>query len=301
MQIVSSNNFMKIKEENLISKTVSFLNSSDSYEDSGVVLLGIPMDYSASNIPGSRFAPQKIRELSITLEEYSPFFNEVIDDKFYDIGDIVMPWGNVDKSIKFIGRIAKDLINDNKKIVSIGGDHLITYPLVRQYASKFKDLTVVQLDAHTDLRDEWGDEKFSHATVSRRVCEVIKEGNLYQFGIRSGLKEEFEFADKFTHLYKYDVIEPLKRVIGQLAGRDIYLTIDIDVLDPAFAPGTGYVEAGGITSKELFDAVSLIMTELNVVGVDVVEVCPPADNSDRTSAASAKLIRDIIIGLSKKL
>lgn len=291
---------MKIKEENLISKTTSFLNSSDSYENSKIVLLGIPMDYTASNIPGSRFAPKRIRELSCTLESYSPNFDETIDEKFYDIGDIVMPWGNIDKSIKFIDKIAKDLIEDGKKIVSIGGDHLVSFPLIRQYVSVFKDLTVVHLDAHTDLRDEWSNEKFSHATVLRRVYEVIKEGNLYQFGIRSGSKEEFEFSSEHTHLYKYEVFEPLKRVIGQLIGRDIYLTIDIDVLDPAFAPGTGYLEAGGITSKELFDAVSLIVTELNVVGVDVVEVCPPTDNSDRTSAISAKLIRDIIIGLSKK-
>ncbi len=291
---------MKMKEENLISKTASFLNSSDSYENSKIVLLGIPMDYTASNIPGSRFAPKRIRELSGTLESYSPVFDETIDDKFYDIGDIVMPWGNIDKSIKFIDKIAKDLLGDGKKIIGIGGDHLITYPIIRQYVSIFKDLTVVHLDAHTDLRDQWSNEKFSHATVLRRVYEIIKEGNLYQFGIRSGSKEEFEFAVRFTHLYKYEVCEPLKRVIGQLIGRDIYLTIDIDVLDPAFAPGTGYLEAGGIASKELFDAVSLIISELNVVGVDVVEVCPPTDNSDRTSAISAKLIRDIIIGLSKK-
>ncbi len=291
---------MKIKEENLISKTTAFLNSSDSYENSKIVLLGIPMDYTASNIPGSRFAPKRIRELSSTLESYSPIFDETIDNKFYDIGDVVMPWGNIDKSIKFIDKLAKILINDGKKIIGIGGDHLITYPIVRQYISKFKDLTVVHLDAHADLRDKWSNEKFSHATVLRRVHEIIKEDNLYQFGIRSGSREEFEFAAKFTHLYKYEVCEPLKRVIGQLIGRDIYLTIDIDVLDPAFAPGTGYLEAGGITSRELFDAVSLIISELNVVGADVVEVCPPTDNSDRTSAISAKLIRDIIIGLSKK-
>lgn len=284
---------------NLISKTSSFYSSSDSYEKSDLILLGIPMDYTASNIPGSRFAPKRIRDLSYTLESYSPTFDDSIDGNFYDIGDIVMPWGNISKSLNFIDNIAKELIGDGKKIVGIGGDHLITYPIVKQYVSKYEDLVVLQFDAHTDLRDEWETEKYSHATVLRLVYDVIKKGNLYQFGIRSGSKEEFDFAQKYCHIYKNDVYEPLKRVIGSLAGKDIYLTIDIDVLDPAFAPGTGYIEAGGISSKELFDSISLLLHETNVVGADVVEVCPPTDNSDRTSAIAAKLIREIIIGLRR--
>ncbi|MHB8231757.1 MAG: agmatinase [bacterium] len=293
--------YKKILSENgnLISKTSSFFSSVGSYEKSDLILLGIPMDYTASNIPGSRFAPKRIRELSYTLESYSPIFDDSIDGKFYDAGDIIMPWGNIGKSISFIDNIAKELIDDGKKIVGIGGDHLITYPIVKQYISKFKDLVVLQFDAHTDLRDEWSSEKYSHATVLRRVHEVIKKGNLYQFGIRSGSKEEFDFAEKHCHIYKNEVYEPLKRVIGSLTGKDVYLTIDIDVLDPAFAPGTGYIEAGGISSKELFDSISLLLHEANVVGADVVEVCPPTDNSDRTSAIAAKLIREIIIGLSR--
>jgi agmatinase len=283
----------------ILSKTSSFFNSSDSYEKSDLVLIGIPMDYTASNIPGSRFAPKRVRELSYTLESYSPFFDDSIEGKFYDIGDIIMPWGNTDKSIKFIDDVAKNIISGGKKIVAIGGDHLISYPIVKQYMSKFKDLIVLQFDAHTDLREEWNDEKYSHATVLKLIHDIVKKGNLYQFGIRSGSKEEFDFAKKNTHIFKNEVYEPLKRVIGSLAGKDVYLTIDIDVLDPAFAPGTGYIEAGGISSKELFDAVSLLLSEANVIGADVVEVCPPTDNSDRTSAIAAKLIREIIIGLDK--
>ncbi|MDA8402489.1 MAG: agmatinase [Deltaproteobacteria bacterium] len=283
----------------ILSKTSSFFNSSDSYGESDLILLGIPMDYTASNIPGSRFAPKRIRELSYTLENYSPFFDDYIDEKFYDIGDIVMPWGNTAKSIKFIDETAKSILSGGKRIVSIGGDHLITYPIVKQYASKYKDLVVLQFDAHTDLRKEWNNEKYSHATVLKLIHDIIKKGNLYQFGIRSGSKEEFDFAEKNCHIYKNDVYEPLKKVMGSLAGKNVYLTIDIDVLDPAFAPGTGYIEAGGISSKELFDSVSLLLSEANVVGADVVEVCPPTDNSDRTSAIAAKLIREIIIGMGR--
>jgi agmatinase len=286
---------------NIIMRTSSFFNENSAYEDSRIVLIGIPMDYTASNIPGARFAPKRIRELSLTLENYSPIFDGTIDSQFHDAGDINMPWGNIEKSLALINNIAGDMVNDDKTIVSIGGDHLITLPLIRQYVSKYKDLTVIHIDAHTDLRDEWSNEKYSHATVIRRVHEIIKPGHLYQFGIRSGSKEEFEFAKKETHLYKNDVFEPLKKVAGSLKGRFIYLTIDIDVLDPAYAPGTGYLEAGGISSRELFEAIYLIFSELNVIGVDVVEVCPPNDNSDRTSAIAAKLIRESIIGVSKKL
>ena len=287
--------------ETNLSKTSSFFNSADSYEKSDLILLGVPMDYTASNIPGSRFAPKRVRELSYTLENYSHFFDDFIDEKFYDAGDIVLPWGNTDKSIKFIGETAKGILSDGKKIVSIGGDHLITYPVVKEYAEKYKDLVVLQFDAHTDLREEWNNEKYSHATVLKLIHDIIKKGNLYQFGIRSGSKEEFDFAKKHCHIYKNDVYEPLKKVLGNLSNKDVYITIDIDVLDPAFAPGTGYIEAGGISSKELLDSVSLLLSEsnVNIVGADVVEVCPPTDNSDRTSAIAAKLLREIIIGMAK--
>lgn len=299
--MIQDNIKVELSFNNIITRTSSFFNENSVYEDSKIILIGIPMDYTASNIPGARFAPKRIRELSLTLENYSPIFNGTIDSQFHDAGDINMPWGNIEKSLALINNIAGDMVNDDKTIVSIGGDHLITLPLIRQYVSKYKDLTVIHIDAHTDLRDEWSNEKYSHATVIRRVHEIIEPGHLYQFGIRSGSKEEFEFAKKETHLYKNNVFEPLKKVAGSLKDRFIYLTIDIDVLDPAYAPGTGYLEAGGISSRELFEAIYLIFSELNVVGVDVVEVCPPNDNSDRTSAIAAKLIRESIIGISKKL
>ncbi len=287
-------------EENYMLRTSSFFNDNSAYDDSNVILIGIPMDYTASNIPGARFAPKKIRDLSLTLENYSPVFNEIIDLKFCDAGDIILPWGNIDKSLALIDKIAMQIVKDGKKIVSIGGDHLVTLPIIRQFVPKYAELAVVHIDAHTDLRDEWNNEKYSHATVMRRVHEIIKKGNLYQFGIRSGSKEEFEFAGNNTHLFKNDVFEPIKKVIGLLKNSLVYLTIDIDVLDPAYAPGTGYLEAGGISSRELFDAIELIFLELNVIGADVVEVCPPTDNSERTSAIAAKLVREIIIGINIK-
>jgi agmatinase len=282
-----------------IVKTASFFNDNTPYDNSDIVILGVPMDYTASNIPGSRFAPKKLRDLSLTLESYSPILNGVIDSKFHDAGDLILPWGNLNKSLELIENVSKKMIIDGKKIVSIGGDHLITLPLVRQYVKKYNDLTVIHIDAHTDLRDEWSNETYSHATVLKRVYELIEEGNLYQFGIRSGSFEEFEFAKEHTHLFKNNVFEPLSEAIDSLKDRPVYLTIDIDILDPAFAPGTGYLEAGGISSRELLDSVYMIVSQLDLVGVDLVEVCPPTDISDRTSAIAAKLLREIIIGMSK--
>ncbi|MHB1665828.1 MAG: agmatinase [bacterium] len=286
-------------DSKLIVKTSSFFNDNTSYGNSDIVILGIPMDYTASNIPGSRFAPKRVRELSLTLENYSPILNGTIDSKFHDAGDLVLPWGNLNKSLELIENISNKFIIDGKKIISIGGDHLITLPLVSQYVKKYPDITVIHIDAHTDLRDEWSNETYSHATVIKRVYELIEEGNLYQFGIRSGSFEEFEFAKEHTHLFKNDVLEPLKKVIGSLKNKPVYLTIDIDILDPAFAPGTGYLEAGGISSRELLDSIYLIISQLDVVGVDLVEVCPPTDISDRTSAIAAKLLREIVIGMGK--
>ncbi len=304
--MINENEFVGIGVQELdyytsksIIKTSSFFNDNTSYGNSDIVILGIPMDYTASNIPGSRFAPKRVRELSLTLENYSPILNGTIDSKFYDAGDLVLPWGNLNKSLELIENISNKFIIDCKKIVSIGGDHLITLPLVSQYVKKYPDITVIHIDAHTDLRDEWSNETYSHATVIKRVYELIEEGNLYQFGIRSGSFEEFEFAKKHTHLFKNDVFEPLKKVIGLLKNKPVYLTIDIDILDPAFAPGTGYLEAGGISSRELLDSVYLIISQLDLVGVDLVEVCPPTDISDRTSAIAAKLLREIIIGMGK--
>lgn len=304
--MINENEFVGIRVQELdysvsklIVKTSSFFNDNTSYGNSDIVILGIPMDYTASNIPGSRFAPKRVRELSLTLENYSPILNGTIDSKFHDAGDLVLPWGNLNKSLELIENISNKFIVDGKKIISIGGDHLITLPLVSQYVKKYPDITVIHIDAHTDLRDEWSNETYSHATVIKRVYELIEEGNLYQFGIRSGSFEEFEFAKEHTHLFKNDVLEPLKKVIGSLKNKPVYLTIDIDILDPAFAPGTGYLEAGGISSRELLDSVYLIISQLDVVGVDLVEVCPPTDISDRTSAIAAKLLREIIIGMSK--
>ncbi|MEJ5229922.1 MAG: agmatinase [Pseudothermotoga sp.] len=275
-----------------------FLGSKDSYESSKVVLVGAPLDQTTSFRPGTRIGPRRIRELSYGLEEYSPYLKDSLSKKsFCDIGDIELPFGNLQKSLEAIELIARQILEDGKIPFFIGGEHLITYPVVKQVASKYPELKVVHFDAHADLRDSFFGEKLSHATVLRRVCECIKDKHLYQFGIRSGVEEEFEFAKEHVNTFLVDVKESFLNIFERFKGFPVYVTFDIDVIDPAYAPGTGTQEPGGCTSKEIFEIIQLFK-ELNVVGFDLVEVSPPLDFSERTCLLAAKIIREVLISIA---
>jgi agmatinase len=165
----------------------------------------------------------------------------------------------------------------------------------------YPDLALIHIDAHADLREQYEGETLSHSTPVRKACGLLGAENVYSFGIRSGMREEFEFAKTSgMTLEKYEVVEPLKKYLPKLAGRPVYVTIDIDVLDPAYAPGTGTAEAGGISSKELLEAIHLIAkSDLNVVGADLVEVAPPYDSGEQTSIAASKFIREMLLGFVK--
>lgn len=274
-----------------------FLQAKENYDKSRAVVIGVPMDFTVSFRPGTRMAPRKIREVSYGLEDFSPYLQDTLQNKsFYDAGDLDLPYGNVAKSLEIIEQAAKIILNDGKIPVFIGGEHLITYPIVRQVAEKYPELKVLQFDAHADLRDTFFDEKLSHATVMRRVCECIKEKHLYQYGIRSGVKEEFEYAKGHTNLNLIDVKGPFLKSLEQIKGYPVYITIDIDVVDPAFAPGTGTPEPGGCSSGEILEVVSHFR-QLNVVGFDIVEVSPLSDFSERTSLLAAKILREMLITL----
>ena len=166
---------------------------------------------------------------------------------------------------------------------------------------KYSDLAVIHFDAHTDLRTDYEGEPYSHATPIRKIADTIGPNNVYSFGIRSGLKEELQWAkENGMHISLFEVLEPLKQVLPTLKGRNVYVTIDIDVLDPAHAPGTGTVDAGGITPKELLASIhEIARSEVNVVGFDLVEVAPVYDHSEITVNTAAKLIREMILGWVK--
>jgi len=175
---------------------------------------------------------------------------------------------------------------------------LVTWPILKAMHRKYPDLALIHIDAHADLRTEYEGETLSHSTPVRKACDLLGPENVFSFGIRSGMREEFEFArTSGMTLEKFEVLEPLKKHLPKLYGRNVYVTIDIDVLDPAYAPGTGTAEAGGISSKELLDAIVLIAkSDVNVVGADLVEVAPPYDPTEQTAIAASKFIREIILG-----
>jgi len=279
-----------------------FIKSHPSFEESKAVLYGMPMDWTVSFRPGSRFGPARIREMSVGLEEYSPYLDrDLVDVKYFDAGDIPLPFGNPQKSLDMIEEFVEKVLAKDKFPLGMGGEHLVSWGVFQAMYRKYPDLAIIHMDAHTDLRDDYEGEPLSHSTPIKKVANLIGPKNVYSFGIRSGMKEEFEWAKEVgMHISKFEVLEPLKEILPTLAGRPVYVTIDIDVLDPAHAPGTGTVDAGGITSKELLASIhEIARSEVNVVGADLVEVAPIYDPSEQTANTASKLIREMILGWVK--
>lgn len=286
---------MSLKNGDLTLPT-KFMGSTENYEDASIVMVGVPMDFTCSFRPGTRFGPQKIREISIGIEEYSIYMDKSLEDyAYFDSGDLDLPFGNVEKSLEIIGQATKEILEDNKFPLFIGGEHLISVPVIKEVYNKYGDeLIVIHFDAHADLREGYLGCPNSHASAVRRLVDFMPGKNIYQFGIRSGTKEEFEYAKANTNMYRVEVLEPLKKVVDKFKGRPVHFTLDIDVVDPAYANGTGTPEPGGISSKELIQALE-VMKDLNIVGFDIVEVSPHYDQSDRTALLAAKIIRDMIM------
>lgn len=278
-----------------------FICSSDSYEDAKAVIYGMPMDYTVSYRPGSRFGPARIRQASVGLEEYSPYLDKnILDAVYFDAGDLLLPFGNAARSLDVIGDYVRGLLADHKFPIGLGGEHLVSWPVIQAMYEEYPDLAVIHIDAHADLRDQYEGEPLSHSTPIRKAAELMGGKNIYQFGIRSGSKEEFLYGRQNINFHPFDVVAPLKAELPKMGSRPVYVTIDIDVLDPSCAPGTGTAEAGGITSKELLEAIHLIArSDVNVVGCDLVEVAPIYDPTEQTQIVAAKLIREMLLGFVK--
>ncbi|ANY66388.1 agmatinase [Paenibacillus algorifonticola] len=278
-----------------------FILSSEDYAASKAVIYGMPMDFTVSFRPGSRFGPPRIREVSIGLEEYSPYLDRSLEEiEYFDAGDLLLPFGNAARSLEIIGEFVRGVLNDGKMPVGMGGEHLVSWPIFQEVYAKYPDLAIIHFDAHADLRESYEGEPLSHSTPLRKAAGLLGGKNIYQFGIRSGSREEFQYARENINFHPFEVLEPLKKVLPELAGRPVYLTIDIDVLDPSAAPGTGTAEAGGITSKELIEAVHAIAASgVNVVGCDLVEVAPAYDPTEQTQIVAAKVIREMLLGFIK--
>ena len=276
----------------------TFLGCDASYDESQIVIFGAPFDSTTSYRPGARFASRTMRAESYGLETYSPYQNlDVTDFKIFDGGDLELCFGDTNLALADIENFARKILADGKIPLMIGGEHLVTLGAFRAAAEKFPNLAVIHFDAHTDLRDDYLGAKLSHATVIRRVHEIAGDGKIFQFGIRSGDRPEFEFAKNHTRLQKFN-FDGLEKVLAEVADLPIYFTIDLDVLDPAVFPGTGTPEAGGVSFLELLNAALEVIRGSNVVALDMVELSPPYDPSGISTATALKLLREILLALS---
>ncbi len=277
---------------------VTFLSCDSEYEDASLVLFGAPFDGTTSFRPGTRFGPSAIRNESFGIETYSPYCDkDMADYKVFDGGDLEFPFGNTNKVLSIIEEYTDKVLADNKIPVMLGGEHLVTLGTMRAIVKKYPDVHVIHFDAHTDLRDDYCGEEYSHATVIKQVYNLVGDNKIHQFGIRSGEKYEFEFAKNHTNLHKFD-LKGFEKTVELLKGKPVYFTLDLDVLDPSIFCGTGTPEAGGVSFKELLDAI-LMLNKLNVVGCDINELSPHYDVSGTSTAVACKITREICLQILK--
>lgn len=276
----------------------TFIACGASYKESAVCMFGAPFDGTSSYRPGSRFAPAAIRGESYGIETYSPYLDKDLEDvKVFDGGDLELPFGNAKKSLDIIEKYTAQIIADKKIPLMVGGEHLVTLGAFRAAHKAYRDLCVIHFDAHTDLREEYLGEKLSHASVIKRIWELAGDKRIFQYGIRSGERQEFLWAKEHTALTKFN-FDGLNKAVEEIGNRPVYLTIDLDVLDPADFPGTGTPEAGGVRFKELLDAITLA-AKCNIIACDINELSPPYDKSGASTALSCKLIREILLQIIK--
>ena len=275
----------------------SFIGCNCDFNDADIVLFGAPFDSTTSYRPGTRFASKTMRSESYGLETYSPYQDKDLTEiNVLDAGDLELPFGNTQRVLDEISNTTKTILKADKLPVMIGGEHLVTLGAFREIYNKYPDVHVIHFDAHTDLRDDYLGEKLSHATVIRRIHDMVGDNKIYQFGIRSGEKEEFIFAKEHNYINKFN-LNTFNDVIKKLYDKPVYFTLDLDVLDPSYFPGTGTPEAGGVSFNELLDAI-IQLKNLNVVGADVNELSPVYDQSGASTALACKILRELLLAIS---
>jgi len=272
----------------------TFIGCDNEYDESKIVIFGAPFDSTTSYRPGTRFASAAMRNESFGIETYSPYQDKDLEDiSVFDAGDLELCFGSPESALSDIEELSEKILSDGKMPLMIGGEHLVTLGSVRAAVKKYPNLHIVHFDAHADLRDDYLGQKLSHACVMRRCHELVGDNKIFQFGIRSGDREEFYWGREHvcTNKFNFDTIETLKEKIGD---NPVYFTIDLDVLDPSCFPGTGTPEAGGVTFTELLNAVKTV-SGLNVVAMDVNELSPMLDQSGSSTALACKLLREILL------
>jgi len=284
------------------SKLDSFSGFEKPLSEARYVIVGVPFDHTSTYRAGSRFAPHAIREASLNIETYSLRTGVDIEHvPIHDAGDLHVV-DDVSETIRRLSEVTKDIFSAEKMPIMIGGEHTITLGAVRSLP---KSVGVLSLDAHGDLRDEYGGGKLSHATVLRRISEVVGTDGIFVCGVRALCSEEVEFIEKhkIRHVTPWEMRElgmaKMARQVAEFAGKfnHLYLTIDTDVLDPAFAPGVANPEFNGITPNELMELVSAAATK-RMISFDLVEVCPNYDTG-ATAVAAARVIFEAIAQAEK--
>ncbi len=275
----------------------TFIGCDCEYEEAQIVIFGAPFDSTTSFRPGTRFASHAIRSESFGIETYSPYQDKDLTDiRVFDAGDLELCFGNTEKALNQIQNMVSEIYQDQKTPCMIGGEHLVTLGAVREAARRYPNLHIVHFDAHTDLREDYLGEPLSHATVIRRCHDILGDGKIYSFGIRSGERCEFEWAKEHTHLTRFDFCG-LAEAVRAIGGAPVYFTLDLDILDPSEFPGTGTPEAGGVTFLQLLEAIRAVGT-LNIVGMDINELSPIYDPSGRSTALACKTLRELLLAVT---
>ncbi len=265
----------------------------EAKEEGPLALLGVPMEVTLSYRLGAGTGPMAIREVSEVLETYSPYLDLDLEDlPFEDLGDLPLCRRPIDECLTQVQMEVETFLRGGRRLLSLGGEHLVTLPLVKAHKTFWPDLVVFHLDAHLDLRQEYEGHSLSHATVMRRVWEEVG-GRVYQLGIRSGTREEWAFSQAQCCLCPFD-LRALGAFLEEVGESSLYLTLDLDILDPGCLPGTGTPEGGGISARELFSALALFKGK-NLVGADVVELSPAIDPTGVSPILAAKVVREVLL------
>lgn len=272
----------------------TFIGCESEYADADIVMFGAPFDSTTSYRPGTRFASSAIRNESFGLETYSPYQDKDLTDyQIYDGGDLELPFGDPKDALRQIEEYVDTVLADEKIPLMVGGEHLVTLGAVRSAVKKYEDLHIVHFDAHADLREEYLGVTLSHATVLHRCHDLVGDNKIYQFGIRSGDREEFRWGKDHVTTCKFN-FDTLDEVVEKLKGKPVYFTLDLDVLDPSVFPGTGTPEAGGVTFMELLEAIKKV-SALSVVALDMNELSPVYDQTGASTAVACKILREMLL------
>ena len=278
----------------------TFIGCDGEYGDARIALFGAPFDSTTSFRPGARFGSAAIRHESFGLESYSPYQDrDLTDCAVFDSGDIELCFGSAESALADIEKRAGRILGDGKTPVLIGGEHLVTLGAVRAAFKKYPDMHIIHFDAHADLRDDYLGARLSHACVMRRAHDILGDGRIHQFCIRSGEREEFRFAKEHTdiHPFGFDRLEQTTEALAK-NNTPVYFTIDLDCLDPSVFPGTGTPEAGGATFAQLLEAI-LKVSRTNVIAADINELAPMLDQSGVSTAVACKVLRELILAIYK--